>query len=108
MQKQILRGLGGVGRWHGGLALRRAMQLPFSQFAIVKFAADMGPGFIGPAKNFGLRILDAFKCSQCLGHGHHVHQADTGSEFGVEHDGTADVADRSIGCLLYTSDAADE
>ena len=77
MQKQILRGLGGVGRWHGGLARRRAMQLPFSQLAIVKLAADVGLCFIGPAKNFGLRILDAVECSQRPGHGHHVQQADT-------------------------------
>ena len=100
MQKQILRGLGGIGRWRICLAWRRAMQLPFSQLAVVKLAADMRLGSIGPAKNFGLRILDAFKRPQCLGHGHHVQQADTASEFGVEHDRAVDIADGSIGGAL--------
>lgn len=73
-----------------------ALQRPFCQTAMGKFARHVRIRTVCPAVYLGLLPLLGNAHAQRACHGHHVHQIHFGLEFGVEHHGTAHIADGAL------------
>jgi hypothetical protein len=82
------------------IVLRRPVQGPLDQLALLEFAGDVRGRAVGPAEDLGLHVLLGQQLADRLGHRHHVQQARPRLELGVEHDRAVAVADGPVGGAL--------